>query len=167
VAALVLGSCTGIKPGSRSAGKKLYETFYVGNEGTQYFIKPLLLKGENSSELKLDITFRHKTDLASNSTLNFTVISQELLKTLDSLTITNTRHAVSSKNISLLFTERAKAGFSSRFTTNIPSGELQKLFHSPDWSISLYQGSRKIVFTPGSNTQKKIRRLDYNIFSIL
>ncbi|KAA9331823.1 hypothetical protein [Adhaeribacter soli] len=101
------------------------------------------------------------------STLNFTVINDVLLKSLDSLTISNGQHLTSSKNIVLLFSERAKAGFSSRFSANIPSNELQKLFNAPNWKVILYQGNSKFEFTPTNATHKKINRLNYNIFSIL
>ena len=80
---VALSSCFSVKPTSQKSSKKLVETFYVGIEGTQYFIKPLTYQVEDSKEeLEIDCIFRYKTKLSDSdsASINFSTYTNEPLK---------------------------------------------------------------------------------------
>lgn len=161
-----LFSCGGIKPGGGKSANKLYETFYVGEEGIQYFIKPLTFKGENS-ELLLDITFRHKDKVQDSATLNFSIQGEELIKQIDTLTLSNSQlsSSIISSKIEYMFSERTKKGYISRFSTKIDLMNIEKLFKNSDWIINTKSKEtprKEYIFT--SSTRKSIEKLNQNIF---
>ena len=51
VGSIFLYGCLGVKNSTKNSGKNLFETFFVGNEGIQYFIKPLTFKDNNKNQL--------------------------------------------------------------------------------------------------------------------
>ena len=65
--ALFIIGCIGVKPGSEPGGKKLFETFYAGEQGSQYFIKPLVLKNATKEKLTIDFSFRYKTEVKDSA----------------------------------------------------------------------------------------------------
>ncbi|MCC6726639.1 MAG: hypothetical protein IT258_19210, partial [Saprospiraceae bacterium] len=93
-------SCFSLKPGGVKSGKRLFETFYVGTDGTQYFIKPLEFTADNKEVLKLDVTFRQKDISEDSATVNISFYGAENFKTADSLVIKNTTETLALKNLS-------------------------------------------------------------------
>ena len=163
-------SCGGIKLAGGKSGKSLYETFYVGEEGMQYFIKPLNFKNEKS-KLLLDITFRHKDEVQDSATLNFSIKGQRLIKQIDKLTLfastDNATFSVSSHNVEYIFAERDKKEFVSRFSTKVPLIELKELFEKSNWKINIKtEEISNQEYHSTSSTQKKIQTLNQNIFFI-
>lgn len=166
----ILISCGGIKPAGGKSGKNLYETFYVGEEGMQYFIKPLPFESKNS-ELFLDITFRHKDKVQDSATINFSIKGKDLIKQIDTLTLftvtNNIAFSLPSSKIEYMFSERQKDDYVSRFSTKMPLIEIQKLFKNSEWKAILKSkeiSTKEYVST--SSTQKKIQKLNQNIFFI-
>ncbi|AFM05561.1 hypothetical protein Fleli_3230 [Bernardetia litoralis DSM 6794] len=166
----LLTSCGGIKPAGGKSGKNLYETFYVGEEGMQYFIKPLIFENRDS-ELLLDITFRHKDTVQDSATLNFSIKGKDLIKQIDSLTLSNNINnlifSVHSANVEYMFAERIKNEYVTRFSTKMPLVEMQKLFKNSEWKANIKAeefSTKEYVST--SSTQKKIQKLNQNIFFI-
>ena len=166
---IIFSSCMSIKPGATKSAKKYYETFYVGEEGTQYFIKPLTFNKEDSNEkLLLDITFRYKKVVKDSSKLNFSIISgQQLIKSIDSLKISNDHDDILSKDIGLLFNEKENDEFLSRFTTQIPLENTHQLFKNNNWKFTIYSEKNKLNFNPTNRTQKAIKALSNDVFSIM
>jgi hypothetical protein len=158
-----------IKPGATKSAKKYYETFYVGEEGTQYFIKPLTFNKDDSNEkLLLDITFRYKKVVKDSSKLNFSIkSSQQLMKSIDSLKISNDHHDILSNDIDLLFNEKNNDEFLSRFTTQVPLENTHQLFDNNDWEFTIYFNKDKFNFKPTNKTQKAIKALSNDVFSIM
>jgi hypothetical protein len=162
----LLFSCGGMKPGGGKSGKSLYETFYVGEEGIQYFIKPLAFK-DDDSELLLDITFRHKDRVQDSATLNFSIRGSELIKQIDTLILSNSQlsSSITASNIEYLFAERTKRGYTSRFSTKLDLIHLEKLFENSDWTLNT--DSKEILrkrYISTSSTKKNIEKLNQNIF---
>jgi len=167
---LLLISCGGIKPGGGKSGKILYETFYVGEQGMQYFIKPLVFESKDS-ELLLDITFRYKDKVQDSATLNFSVKGKDLIKQIDTFIISTTTNdsifSVQSDKIEYMFAERKKDEYVSRFSTKMPLIEIQKLFKNSTWKATIK--SKEIPtkqYVSISSTQKKIQKLNQSIFFI-
>src|SRR5690554_5427078 len=64
-------SCYSIKPGATQSGGKLYESFYLGEEGRQYFIKPLKFSGSDGRYIMIDFTFRRGGGSSPPAIANF------------------------------------------------------------------------------------------------
>lgn len=159
-------ACGGMKPGGASAGNKLYETFFVGEEGSQYFIKPLEFKNDQKEKVIMDFTLRYKDDIKDSALVNFTIISEDNIKSVDQILLEN--GVVSSKNqkINLLFVKRESDGFHCRFTFKTPLTEITELFSNSDWKVTTSTGANNKIFYPTSKTQKSIEALNYNVFQI-
>jgi hypothetical protein len=83
---LIMQNCISVLPTSLKTGKNYFETFYAGEEGTQYFIKPILFANENSSEeFIFDLTFRYKNEVLDSVILNISINSSKMYKNNDSL----------------------------------------------------------------------------------
>ena len=164
---LIALSCAGVKAGSTKSGKNLYQTFYVGDEGTQYFIKPLKLATDPEGYLALDATFRYKDEVKDSATINISFVTGETYKSIDSLKIENGDNAISAKEMKLVFVEREKTLYESRFFTKIALLEFKTLFKKNNWKIGLYKnGTATTYFTAAKKTRKKIDKLNYEIFEL-
>lgn len=168
--ALVMGlnSCTSMKPGAVKGGKNLFETFYVGEGGTQYFIKPLDFIADNSEDLmSIDFTFRYLNEVRDSALVNFSIEGQTVLKKIDLIRFTNSSVKIQSASPTLLFNERRKKSFVSRFFLKIPLEEIKQLYSSDDWSIITETESTQTIFTPVKKTRKAIPTLNDNIFILM
>ena len=87
---------------------KLFETFFLGDQGTQYFIKPLSFKDNSNNYLEMDITFRYLNKIQDSATINFSIYNKALIQAIDSLSIGNHSYSVTTKEIKYLFSERSK-----------------------------------------------------------
>jgi len=160
--------CFSLKPSSTKSGKKLFETFFVGEHGTQYFIKPLLLLNEDTNEkLLIDITFRFKDKIKDSAIVNFSIESKSIYKHIDSLEFLNSDVKFKNKNVKLLFNEKKKKEFISRFTTKLSLMEIKILFEKEDWNLVLNDSSNELKFTPSKKTKKSITILRDNLFVLM
>lgn len=162
----IIPSCMGVKPGATKSGGKSYETFFVGEEGTQYFIKPLKLSTDSNEYLELDITFRYKNEVKGLSTLNISFITNEKLNSIDSLEINNGDTSIFVKKISHLFTERDKNMYSCRFSSEVDLIDLKTLFEKSDWKVSPYRNGLSTNYMATKSTTKAITTLNYDIFDL-
>jgi hypothetical protein len=165
---LLLNGCLSVKPTSTKSGKNLFESFFVGEEGTQYFIKPVLFSiEETKEELVLDITFRYKNMIKDSAIVNFSIKGPMIYKNIDSLKISNTNLEINSSNIKLLFNEKTKNGFTSRFTTKIALNETKNLFNNDEWAFTTFNNSQLNKFKPAKKTQKAINILREKVFVLM
>lgn len=160
-------ACLSVKPGGGKSGKKLYETFFVGEEGTQYFIKPLSFVDENKDELKLDVTFRYKTTVEGDAIVNVSFPSDKVFKTLDSLVINNNHsQTVAITDMEFLFAERSKNIYTCRFSSEVDLVEVKQLFEASSWELSLYKNNQQVQYMPAKHTAKNIEKINYEIFAL-
>ena len=161
----LLHSCRILSIGANN----LYESFYTGDAGTQYFIKPITFKNSNSEELIIDIIFRFNQSITNEDTarINFSIKSNSLVKEVDSLTLANKQISFKGDDIERLFMERDNRQYLSRFSSSAPLGPLSKLFISDQWTIEAFYENKKSSFFPTSPTQRKIRKLNYNLFELI
>lgn len=165
---LLLVGCMSVKPGSTKSGKQYFETFYVGVEGTQYFIKPLLFENDEANKvLALDITFRYKDEIRDSAIVNFSIKSLEIYKSVDSLKITNSLMDIKSDNIDLLFNEKFSKGFVSRFTTKVPLDKMKKIFDNDEWELTIHNAAKSNTYKPHRKTQKAVNFLRENGFILM
>jgi hypothetical protein len=161
----MFSGCLSVKPTSVRTGGNLFETFYVGERGTQYFIKPLpFLNIKNKEEAHLDFTFSYKNILKDSSVINISIFSNNIIKNIDSLTISNKTHKVFAIENRLLFNEKLKNQFNSRFSTKISLLDLNLLFQYSDWNIHVYYGRNSYVFESEKKSIKAIKKLQNQLF---
>lgn len=159
--------CLSVKPSTSKSGKKLFETFYVGEEGTQYYIKPLLFEDQESKEkVFLDITFRYKNEIKDSAIVNLTIEGPNIYKSIRQIRL-NGANKIESNQIELIFNEKNKNEFISRFSTNIALKDIERWFNNTDWSITLYSDKSTINGKPNKKTKKSIHILHENIFSLM
>ncbi len=157
--------CLSLKPGAAKAGKKLFETFYVGEEGTQYFIKPLQFDGtDEKSTLLPDFSFRQNQKTASGVTVNFTILSPDIKQICDSLVFSDNDVDFTVYENKVLFKEKTKDGFSTRFSGKGKLSDLKKLIQSSDWQVKFYAENQTDIFIANKKTKKKIQALNDNVF---
>lgn len=166
---IVLSGCFSVKPSSAKSGKKLFDTFFVGEEGTQYFIKPLLLESVTSDEkLHIDFTFRYKDQVKDSSTVNISIQSPHLYKSLDGLQIANATAHIAASEPTLLFNEKSGQVFVSRFTTKISLQDTEKMFNGGgDWTIVASHPSQKTTYKATAKTAKAVAILRDKIFVLM
>lgn len=159
-----LMGCFSIKPATSKSAKNLVETFYVGDEGTQYFIKPLAFKTDTGKELVMDFSFRQNVSLNKEAivTINSSLFTTNIQKDVKSIEIQNSSQSTKGKNIKILFSEKNKDTFKLRFSTQITTEELLHLFNNPDWKVVIDENFSE-SFKPQSKTQKAITRINENI----
>lgn len=154
---LIFNGCFSIKPTTTKSGKNYFETFYVGTEGTQYFIKPILFSDEKSNEdLIIDFTFRYKNEIKDSSIVNLSIKSPTIYKSIDSLKISNKVVVLKSNKIELLFNEKNKTGFTSRYSTKFSLNELKEIFNNDVWEITIYNQNQHTKFKPQRKTIRAI-----------
>ncbi len=159
-------SCLGVKPGAVKGAKKLYETFFVGEEGTQYFIKPLILNNNIVEEIKLDITFRYKNVIKDSAIINMSFLNKEIFRQADSLIITNDTAKIIIKEVKYMFSERSKDIYNSRFSSKTLLLNVEKLFKNSNWNLIIYKKGIATKYIAPQSTKKKIDMLRYEIFTL-
>jgi len=165
---LLSSSCLSIKPSTTKSGKNYFETFFVGEEGTQYFIKPILFIDEKSSEnLILDITFRYRNEIKDSATVNFSIKSSTLYKTIDSLDISNKDNKIESDQLVLLFNEKSKTGFTSRYSTRFRLNEIKEIFNNDTWEITIYNQNKVTKYKPHKKTTRAINAVRDRVFVLM
>lgn len=160
-----LSSCFGTKSGATKSAVTYYETFFVGEGKIQYYIKPLAFKSEEkkSENLEVDFTFQYKDELKDSVVVNFSLISESIYKTLDSVVIENDKGVAVLHSVSLMF-NRPKGDIISRFTAKCSQQELADIVNSKNVMIVVTNNGVKKVFTPAKKTVKILKSLDENLF---
>ena len=166
LASLLISSCAlTIKPAATKSAKSYYESFFVGEGGTQYFIKPIEFKSENSqNKLFFDLTFRYKNELKDSATINFSIESDYIVKEVNDIAFTNATSTVFSDGISLLFNEKKGQKFTSRFSAQCSTKEIIDLFNDSAIKININTNNTSLSFLPDKNAQKIIRSLNNNLY---
>jgi hypothetical protein len=164
-----LSGCLTVKPGSTKSGMKFFETFFVGEEGTQYFIKPLDMVSVNSpEEFSVDFTFRYNSHLAQGSQvkMNFTLSSNDIVRKIDSLKIYSGNGSTTISQNQLLFNGKHKKLFTSRFTSEINLADLTDLM-SDIWYVEVFHNNQKLRFSHSRKSRKAIAKLNEKVFVLI
>lgn len=162
----LFSSCLSVKRETNKSNKKLFETFFVGSEGTQYYIKPLKLniKGSTNQLLLVDFTFRYKNQVKDSTIINFSIFNNTIIQKIDSINIDNCLY---SKNLQLVFKEREKDIMISRFTVKSPLKDLVLLFNKKQWYFTVYSQGKIFKFTSTKKTNNNIQKIKTSIFSLM
>jgi hypothetical protein len=161
---LLLSGCFSVRPAARKTMEKYTETFLT-EKGVMYFIKPFAVKGENKDEkIYLDFTFINES--SDSAIVNFSLYAQESIKELKSILFKNSSGEIYSEHFKLLFNEKNKNQYISRFSTTIPVIELKKLFSNENWVIEITTPDVKKVYQPKNNIKKMILKLNESLFQL-
>jgi len=144
----------------------LFETFFVGDEGTQYFIKPFPVQGhKHKGVLENDFTFRYKGSNDADVQYNFTVVDKRVFKEIDSVVLSGSGHRVLIRNPRLLFNEKSKKDFRSRFQSRLSLSDLERLFNSDNgFTAEVFTPRTTVSFTPSGKTIKKVKVVNNDLF---
>lgn len=158
-------SCLSIKPGGVKSGKRYYETFFVGEEGTQYFIKPIELEAEDgTSTLEMDFSFRYKNNLQDSVIVKFSLLRDTVIRRIEGLQIQAGQEVSAVEKITFLFSEKKKNHFVNRFEGRLPLGELDQRFEQHEWTIRVEDQAGQTTYNATKRTQRILRLLDENVF---
>jgi hypothetical protein len=163
----VFSACMSVKPGISGSSGRLYETFFVGEAGTQYFIKPITFTNQSKETIEMDFTFRFRDEIKDSAIVNSSIISNNLLRTVDSITINNKSTQFTMHNVNRLMMERKKKKYESRFSSKMELSQIKELFAQTGWEITIFSESQAFTFNPPSKTSRTIQNLNHNIFTIL
>jgi hypothetical protein len=164
----LLGSCMGVKHGGgQKGGKRLFETFYVGDEGTQYFIKPLELRNDNGEqEALLDFTFRYKDQVKDSVTINISFLNKAPVKKIDSCRLENGKIKLSLQSLKYMFLELQGKKYNLRYSSRAALADVYKLFQDKSWTLHTYVSQQDNKYSCSSSTQKKVEKIYHHIFSL-
>lgn len=152
--------------GGRNSVNDLTQTFFVGDEGTQYFVKPLTFESDDGNELLMDITFRYKDEIKDSAVINFTIETDVLVKNPDLITISNNQDNFVTDKYELLFAEKEDKDFKSRFSIKIPMISLDKLIKNQNWVFTVDQGNLNFRYFSASSTEDALKILNDDLFVI-
>lgn len=139
-----------------------------GEEGTQYFIRPILFKDEKSNEdLILDITFRYRNEIKDSAIVNFSIKSSIIYKTIDSIKLLSKDNKIESDQIVLLFNEKSKTGFTSRYSTRFSLNEIKEMFNNNAWEMIIYNENKITSYKPHRKTIRAINAVRDRVFVLM
>jgi hypothetical protein len=163
----LLNSCIGAKSGAHGSGRHLFETFYVGDEGTQYFIKPLQLKNDKAEqEADLDFVFRYKNQVKDSVTINISFLGKEMIKKVDSCSFQTSKGQLRLQSLKYLFLERQGKKYNLRYSSKAALADVYKLFQDNKWVLSAYISQQDNKYSCPPSTEKKIAKIYHHIFSL-
>ena len=163
---IVLSGCFSNSQRSTISGKKLYKTFFVGDDGIQYFINPLTFKNDANGKMLMDITFRYKDKIKDSATFNISFIDKDVYRNIDSMKIKNDSVSIALTKFKYMFSEREKNEFNSRYSVKCRLSDVKKLFDGHDWNVLLFRQNVIGNYKTPTSTKKKIDKLKYEIFAL-
>ena len=156
-----------VKPAATKSAKAYYESFYVGETGTQYFIKPIVFNAEKGNDkLLVDFTFRYKNELRDSAVINLSIEGDNIIKSVNGINFTNTVSSVSLNSFFLLFNEKKDKKLISRFSAKCSTREMIDIFDDPGLRITINTDNSSATFIPPKKSNKIIRSLNDNLFII-
>lgn len=161
---LLFTSCISVRPSGTRSGGKAFETFFIGEQGTQYFIKPLEFS-HGKEVLQADFTFRYLDQMRDSVTVNVSLFRPVIQRQLDSLSLQAGQRSAVIPLPTLLFTEKQGKLFHSRFSGHMALKDLHALFmESPAWSITPWLAGKSDSYLPTRRSGKTIRSLKDDLF---
>jgi hypothetical protein len=173
IAVVFLTACGGLKPGGGGRAGKLFEVFYAGDKGTLYFIKPLEFRS-GDARLWMDYTLHYRPDSSSEALVNFTIQDIFLHRNLDTVNLVAPGISTPLRQIKLLYNEKSKSGFNSRFSARLPREALYNYLTAASQGMRianprsvLTAHDRVSVWQPSPKTERRIRMLQENLLILM
>lgn len=151
-----------------NSSENLYSTFFVGEDGTQFFIKQLdYYMVENNEKLSLDYTFRYKDKIKDSVTINFTLFTNEFIKNIESFELKSDGKSALSNNAKLLYVDKKDNLCENRFTTKILLDDFLKYCKSNNQKIIIKYNNYSNTYLPENTTIKNIESLNKNLLLLI
>lgn len=157
-----LFSCSKVKPGASAKAGGLYESFYLGPDQNQYFIKPLEFEYDDY-ELHADFTFKKLKDSLSPITLNFTITSDIVIKDIQYYQIAGERV----NELQKLFLEQNRSKYEIRFTSELSYDSFSKFMKMQEPIILIESDYLSNSFTATNSSKKKIGKLNEGLIQLM
>ncbi len=153
---LFLVGCSPLRTPVKKGSSKLFETFYLGEKGTQYFVKPLLFENKEGDKMSVDFTFLYneKIQTKDSVTLNFSIFLPNV-DMVNNLTLQIGNEKKQSAQITKLFKDAKQ----SRFSTRVQLSDVKRFFEVERKSIIL-----KREYFPKKSTAKKLQKVSKSVF---
>lgn len=152
ILSLLFSSCLTLKKRSTKGIEQDYESFFINDSTTQYFIKPLDFNGNDL--FSCDFTFRKSGSAYSEITMNYTCINQDNHQPDTIYLVTESHHYLIAHN-KLLFKERTEKNFQFRYSTNISFDQLKDFLTAPSPKVLI----DRQPYQPRPSTRKKMSRI--------
>jgi len=155
-------SCSNVK-----SYNDLYTSFFVGEDGTQFFIKPLeFFHLENDAKLDLDITFRYKDTIKDSVTVNLTLYSTTFLKNIDFVEMIGEKQRIKSNNIKLIYIDKNTDLCENRYSVKFLLKDYLNIFQENNFSMNVNYLNYDNIYLPDNSSNKKIRILNENLINL-
>ncbi len=167
---LALQACLSVKPAATRSASSPYESFFVGAEGVQYFIKPLVFKSISSnSEIHADFTFRYRDSIQQEDsvTVNYSIYSAEIVNDLSYLAFNSGEKKTSTTQTERLFAEKRNKQFVSRFTSRISLSEMILALSNDEVVLFTHHRNDSMQeYKPTRKTRRVLQRIKNNLFVV-
>jgi hypothetical protein len=166
---LILNSCISFKPNANKSAKTLFTTFYLGENGTQYFIKPLSLTNNANESIILDFTFRDQVQNTDSLSVNInsSLITNTIVTKIDSMTIHCISHHFTLHSPQLLYKEKKDNKYLLRTQVKTSFKNVSELFGEINWQIQVHSGKTQMNFSATKKTNKSVPLLYTSIFELI
>lgn len=163
----LFSACQLFKPTLNSNSNKYYEAFYIGNNQSQYFIKPISFDNEENEEMELDMLIKDKTKTNDSTALNLSLITPIIIKELDSLKVRFDNNVVKIVQVQNIFTEKKKDNYKSRFTFKMINQDVYMLFSENKWQFELHSKNKVSIFKLENSSPKSFKDINDNLILII
>lgn len=164
ITCLLFASCATVGTGSV---RKKYISQFVGDEGIQYFIKPITFKADNNNTLVADFTFRHgEENLNDTVMLNYTVRTDSKMTKLKDFCICFDNKEIAATSTTTLYKEKDK-DFVTRYSSVFQYKQLREAYKNQTFSLKTITTDGEVEYKPTTKSSKLIQGLDESIFQLL
>jgi hypothetical protein len=145
--------------------QKLYEKYYVGEQGSQYFIKPFIMENDSAERALIDLTFCYRDVVKDSATINIAFILEDGSKQIDSLTFSSVDEASIVRNVKFRFAEKNSKKMHYCYTCTSSLSDVKNLFSQTKWKLTVYRVDGVLKYEPTRKSRKKIRKVRSVLFS--
>lgn len=164
---IFLNSCQIFSPKFNPNSNEYYETFFTGNNQSQYFIKPIVFENENDDRLEMDLVVKDKTKLSDSTNFNVSLITTFKSKEIDSIRINFEKTSYTFSNVQNMFTERSEEKFKSRYNFKLVNSITYKLFEESNWNLSIYTTNKIVDFKLNNSNLEKFKTIDEKLIQVI
>ncbi len=155
--ALTLYSCGGMKMSGAQKAGKYFESFYTGENGVQYFIKPLIFESTTSKEfLEIDALFRINDNPLDSATFNVSINSNEVIERNSDLILHLKGETYKASYSELFYQERENKFVLTRNSYKTESEIAYDYVKQPIDSVEIKSNGVSLIFIPSKKTKKAL-----------
>lgn len=146
-----------------SSNREHFETFFIGNNQSQYFIKPIEMESK-SSDFSIDFTIRQVNEDELDITSNFTIISDYPISKIDSV-ILNNKYQI--YEIDKLYLESIGDQFKLRSSMKVEYDFIIEFFTQEMIDLSVYSNEHMFNYKIETSSDKEIKSIEQKLLPIL